>query len=88
MLWVPTDKFGTTKDAFPAAIGKFVINGAFPSRNVTVPVAAAGDIVAVKVTDWPTADGLMLELIVMVAVGLTSCISPKEVLPLSLASPL
>ena len=26
--------------------------------------------------------------IVMVAVGLTSCISPKEVLPLSLASPL
>jgi hypothetical protein len=87
MLWVPTDKFGTTKDAFPPAIGKFVINDAFPSRNVTVPVAADGETVAVNVTDWPTADGLTLELIVMVAVGLTT-IKTAEVLPLSLASPL
>ena len=38
-------------------------SGAVPSKNVTVPVAAKGETVAVKVTDRPKADGLILDVI-------------------------
>ena len=40
-----------------------------PSLNVTLPVAADGVTVAVKITLWPGADGLTEDLKVMEVVG-------------------
>jgi hypothetical protein len=34
--------------------------------KVTLPVAAAGETVAVNVTDWPEVEGLTLEVIAVV----------------------
>ena len=43
-----------------------------PSTKRTLPVAAAGDSLAVKVTDWPAAEGFGVDVRVMlVAVRLT-----------------
>jgi hypothetical protein len=39
-----------------------VLNTVGPSRNCTVPVAVAGVIAALKVTDWPEVDGFRLEV--------------------------
>lgn len=66
-----------------------------PSRNVTVPVGvpvpgATADTVAVKVTDWPKADGFRDEVtVVVVSALLTTCGLPVNdpVLPLKLPSP-
>ena len=66
-----------------------------PSRNVTVPVGvpvpgATGDTVAVKVTDWPEAEGFCDEVTVVVEfVLLTTCGFPVSdpVLPLKFPSP-
>ena len=41
-------------------------NVVVPSRNVTVPVAAEGDTVAVKITDCPEMDGFRLDPIAVV----------------------
>lgn len=61
-----------------------------PSKKVTVPVGvplAEDWIEAVKVTDWPKADGFRLETtVVVVAAGLTVCVSAAEVLAEKLAS--
>ena len=49
---------------------------------MTVPVAADGLTVAVKVTDWLKVDGLSeLVTTVVVAAGLTVWVSTAEVLP-------
>lgn len=59
-----------------------------PSLNVTVPVAAAGVIVAVKVTDAPNVDGFNDEANAVVEVALfTVCVSAEDVLVLKLLLP-
>ena len=60
-----------------------------PSRNCTVPVPVAGDSVALKVTDWPTADGFKDDVKVVDDASLfTVWVRTAEVLPAVLASPL
>ena len=66
-----------------------------PSLKVTVPVGfavpVAGVTVAVKVTDCPRRDGLLLEaraVVVTTSWGLTVSVSTCEVLPLKPLSPL
>jgi hypothetical protein len=61
-----------------------------PSVKVTVPVAPVGLTVAVKITAWPTDDGLGEKLnVVVVAVTalLTVCVSAADVLVTKLLSP-
>ena len=59
-----------------------------PSLKVTVPVAADGVTVAVKVTEEPYVDGFAEEVRVTVEVALlTVCVSVDDVLELSLESP-
>jgi hypothetical protein len=66
-----------------------VPNVVVPSRNRTVPVAVAGETVALKVTDCLAFDGFRLEVIEVVVLALfTVCVSGTEVLPVKLASPL
>ena len=63
--WFPTERLEVEKVALPPPKVP-VPNMDVPSRNVTVPVAVAGATVAVNVTDWPSADGLRLEVSVVV----------------------
>jgi hypothetical protein len=54
-----------------------------PFLNVTVPVAADGVTVAVKVTEEPYVDGFAEEASVTeVVTGLTVCVSAEDVLEL------
>jgi hypothetical protein len=56
--------------------------------NRTEPVAAAGETVAVNVTDWPTCAELAEEVsIVVVGAWPTDCVRTAEVLDASLVSP-
>lgn len=65
-----------------------VPNVVLPSLNVTVPVAAMGVNVAVKVTDEPCADGFADEASATLELALfTVCVSVDEVLAVSLVSP-
>ncbi len=53
-----------------------------PSKNCTVPVAPAGETLAVKVTVCPFLDGSELEASVVVVLALfTDCVSVEEALP-------
>jgi hypothetical protein len=59
-----------------------------PSLNVTVPVAVVEEIVAVKVTDEPYADGFEDEERVVVVLALfTVCVRADDVLLLQFESP-
>ena len=59
-----------------------------PSLNVTVPVAVVDEIVAVNVTEEPTADGFEDdETVVVVLALLTVCVRADDVLLLQLESP-
>ena len=59
------------------------------AENCTVPVAVAGETVAVKVTAVPKVDTAVLPLRLVVVLGLlTACWTAKEVLVASFASPL
>jgi hypothetical protein len=59
-----------------------------PSLKVTVPVAAEGDTVAVKVTDVWYVEGFSDDATVVVVLALfTVCVSVDEVLLLSFVSP-
>ena len=59
-----------------------------PSLNVTVPAAAEGETVAVKVTDAPNPDGFADEASVTVVFALfTVCVSTEDVVVLSFPSP-
>jgi len=57
-----------------------------PSENVTVPVAAAGDTVAVSITVCPDVEGLgedeRLVLLAVFAGLLTVCLIAADTLPL------
>ena len=60
-----------------------------PSKNCTVPVAANGDTVAVRVTFCPDAEGLALDdTVVVEAAWFTDCDSVVEALLKKLLSPL
>ena len=52
----------TEKVALPPVKGKFSMRGWLPSKAETVPVAVDGETVTVKVTDWPTTEGLGVEV--------------------------
>jgi hypothetical protein len=59
-----------------------------PSKNVTVPVAADGETVAMKVTDCAKVEILSLDAtVIVVGGGLTICVS-TALLALQLLSPL
>jgi hypothetical protein len=61
-----------------------------PSRNVTVPVGvpAVPVTVAVKVTDWPTKEGLSEDVsAVVLGLPVTTCASTVDVLAAKVASP-
>jgi len=59
-----------------------------PSLKVTVPVAVAGETVAVNVTEEPNDDGFADEASeVVVAIWFTVWVSVEDVLLLSLVSP-
>src|SRR4030095_4525822 len=64
MLWLPTDSAVVESDAVPP-LSVAVPRGLAPSKNCTGPVAA-GDTVAVKVTDCPDVDGFAEEATVVV----------------------
>jgi hypothetical protein len=65
-----------------------VPNTVAPSRNCTVPVAAAGATDAVRFTFCPyTIDPLLAETAVVVGALFTVCVNATEVTPLQLASP-
>jgi len=70
MAWSPTARAEVVKAAWPAAFRVIgAVRTAEPSKNVTVPVAAAVPAlttVAVKVTAWPKPEGLTLEVTVVV----------------------
>ena len=57
------------------------------TANCTVPVAVFGDIVAVKVTDWPDVDGFCEEDTDVVVSCFTTCVTLFEVLTASFVSP-
>ena len=52
-----------------------------PSRNCTLPVAADGDTVAVKVTVWPATAVVVLAESTVVVVAFTVCEMAPEVAP-------
>jgi len=82
MEWVPAVKLEVANVAVPP-LTFAVPSVAAPSRKVTVPVAPAGETVAVKVTACPKVDGLRLEATpVVVFALLTLCDTAAEVLVL------
>src|SRR6266567_3589136 len=95
MLCVPTVKLEMLKVAWPEEFTDPVPSVLPPSLKVTVPLRAAAPVepggvtltVAVKVTDWPDAEGLSEEeTIVLVLALLTVCVSTTLVLPWKLLS--
>jgi putative methionine-R-sulfoxide reductase with GAF domain len=80
MECTPDAKVESASAADPLATGA-VPRDAAPSRNCTVPVAAAGDTVAVNVTDCPAVDGFTEEVsVTLEAALLTVCATAAEVL--------
>jgi hypothetical protein len=83
----PTANIEVLKVAFPLLIVP-VPKVVLPFLNVTVPVAAEGDSVAVNVTDEPYVEGFAEEVSVTVGVALlTVWVNAEDVLLLSFASP-
>src|SRR6266542_5913047 len=73
MEWEPPERAEVVKVAW-AEVRGLVANAVVPSLNVTVPdgVLPAPLTVAVKVTDWPKAEGLRPEIsVVVLAILLT-----------------
>src|SRR5438552_13201934 len=93
MLWAPILRIEVVKVAWPLPSSVPVPMLLAPSRNVTVPVGApepgaTAETVAVKVTAWPKAEGLLSEVtVVEVLAWLTVCVGNDPVLGLKLASP-
>ena len=90
---MPTDSVEVVNVAWPLPFNVPVPIGVAPSLNVTVPVGVpapgkVADTEAVKVTDCPSLDGLLLEVTaVVVAAWLTVCDSAVDVLVLKFVSP-
>lgn len=94
MMWEPAVRDTVLTVAAPA-LTLPVPMVVLPSRKLTVPVGAVelpDDVtVAVRVTDWPTDEGLGEESTAVVVAALvgafTTCASAAEVDPLKLESP-
>ena len=81
MEWVPVDRAEVESVALPP-LREALPKEVEPSKNVTVPVAAEGETVAVKVTLWPETEGLALEeTAVAVAARLTVWDKDGDALP-------
>jgi hypothetical protein len=82
MLWLPTGSAAVENNAVPPLTGAMPIELA-PSKNCTVPVAAAGDTVAVNVTDCPDVDGFADDasaVVLLINDEFTVCVSTEDVL--------
>ena len=82
MLWLPTESDAVTNNAVPPLTGT-VPKELPPSENCTLPVAAAGDTVAVKVTACPNVDGFcddVSAVVVLISEEFTACVSAEDVL--------
>ena len=79
MECAPTARVEIASEADPLAMVA-VPRDVVPSRNCTVPVANAGEIVAVNVTDCPTVDGFAEEAsVTLEAALLTVCTTAVDV---------
>jgi len=90
MLWLPAESADVESDAVPPPTGA-VPRELTPSKNCTVPVAAAGDTVAVKVTDCPDVDGFdddATDVVVLIDEAFTVCVKTADVLAACVLSPL
>ena len=78
--WLPTESVVLVNDALPPLTGTVPSNAA-PSRNCTLPVAAAGKRVAVNTTDCPAVAGLSDDTSeIDVGALFTVCVTGGEVL--------
>jgi hypothetical protein len=85
----PTESVEVVNVATPADIDAGGPNGVVPSVKVTVPVAVAGDTLAVKMTAWLNCDGFNEEVNVTIGMTLTTvCTTGVEMAAVSVASPL
>jgi hypothetical protein len=80
MEWLPTASDAVKNNAVPPLRG--TVPRELPlSKNCTVPVDAAGDTVAVKVTTCPDVDGFADEVsAVVVLIAFTVCVRTDDVL--------
>jgi hypothetical protein len=82
MLWLPTENAVVVNGAVAPLSGTDP-RKVPPSKNCTVPVAAAGDTVAVKVTACPYVDGFADDastVLVLINEGFTVCVRTEDVL--------
>ena len=92
MEWLATLSADVVKVAVPA-VNVLAPNVVAPSLKVAVPIGvpdpgAVAATVAVKVTDWPNAEGLAEEATAVVVFAVfTVCVSAEEVLALKLPLP-
>ena len=80
MLWLPTESAAVENNAVPPLTGA-VPRELAPSKNCTVPVAAAGDTVAVNVTDCPDVDGFTDDasaVVLLINEGFTVCVRTAD----------
>ena len=90
MEWLPAESADVESDAVPP-VSVAVPRELAPSKNCTVPVAAAGDTVAVKVTDCPDVDGFADDasaVVVLINEAFTVCVRIVDVLAAWVLSPL
>jgi len=80
MAWLRTESDAVKNNAVPPLSGT-VPREVPPSKNCTVPVDAAGDTVAVKVTTCPDVDGFGDDVsVVVVLMAFTVCARTEDVL--------
>jgi hypothetical protein len=88
MEWLPAASAAVLSAANPP-LNVAVPMTVAPSRNCTLPVADAGAIVAVKVTDWPATDGFRdVAITADEAAFATLTVVAADELPALLVSPL
>jgi hypothetical protein len=61
MMWAPAARVDVDSVAMPP-LSVLVPSVLVPSKNDTLPVDKDGETAALKVTDWPGLDGLVLEV--------------------------
>ena len=87
MLCTPADNVETDNVALPPLTGE-VPSTVVPSRNCTVPFAAAGDTAALKITGWPEFDGLADDVRFVEVEALFTVIDNEPVAGKKIPSPL
>jgi hypothetical protein len=90
MEWLPAESADVESDAVPP-VSVAVPRELAPSKNCTLPVAAAGETVAVNVTDCPDVDGFdddATDVVVLIDEAFTVCVRTEDVLAACVLSPL